>query len=299
MDGDEALVEHGYLQHLSDADLRLLSAGLPGLSSSVDPRAAILGHRGGIVHLLGRKEAFDLVFAPGDDARELSAASPFLVFALAVERAREELATASYVEEWLGPRRRMPVFDVAPLRELLGDAAHRLFLAELLASYTKVSSGSFLVATRRGLRRQRFSELDPVRLAGLLEVVPEQEHPGVYRRLGDLALFLTGVFPDYTAAHGLSAIEEGRLLRSARVGRRGEGHAIPGFGDSSAVELLEDLGRRWYRLAYELVPPPAPRSLRVVRELAERFDVARRVLNVLTDRFLFPYRSRFFDAAGA
>ncbi len=299
MDGDEALVEHGYLQHLSDSDLRLLASGIPELESAPDPRAAALGQRGGIEHLLGRREAFDLVLSPGDGRRDLSAATPFLVFALAVERARAELATASYVEEWLGPRRRMPVFDVAPLRELLGDSGHRLFLAELLASYTKVSSGSFLVSTRRGLRRQRFSELDPVRLAGLLEVVPEAEHPGVYRRLGDLTLFLTGVFPDHTAAHGLSAIEEGRLLRAARLGRRSEGHAIPGLGDASAVELLEDLGRRWYRLAYELVPPPASRSLRVVGELAERFGVARRVLNVLTDRFLFPYRSRFFGAAGA
>src|SRR5256885_13132420 len=38
----------------------------------------------------------------------------------------------------------------------------RLFLAELLASYTNVASGSTLVKTSRGWPRHRFSELDPM-----------------------------------------------------------------------------------------------------------------------------------------
>ena len=101
--------------------------------------------------------------------------------------------------------------------EFMAPPRHRLFLAELLASYTHVASGSVMVATRRGLRRQRFSELDPVRLAGLLEVVSREERPGILRRMGDLALFLTGVFPDYVARRGFGPIEEGRLLRAGRA----------------------------------------------------------------------------------
>ena len=84
------------------------------------------------------------------------------------------------------------------LREFFAADGRRLFLTELLTSYTRVASGSTYVRTARGWRRRRFSELDPLRLASLLDAVPEAERPGIYRRLGDLALFLTGVFPDRT-----------------------------------------------------------------------------------------------------
>src|SRR5262249_10913255 len=140
----------------------------------------------------------------------------------------------------------------------------RFFLTELLASYTRVASGSVLVATRRGFRRQRFSELDPVRLAGLLDVVPDAERPGVFRRLGDLALFLTGVFPDYVARRGFGPVDRVRLARSSTTpsgppGARRQSGARPVIGDDdNAVALLGQLGRRWYRAAYKLLPGPVP-----------------------------------------
>jgi hypothetical protein len=113
----------------------------------------------------------------------------------------------------------------------------------LLASYVHVASGSVWVQTARGWRRRRrYSELDPIRLAALLEVVDEAERPGVWRRLGDLALFLTGVFPDHTDVPGVAPVRATRLLRSAGLG---PGDAETGGG----VALLELLGRRWYRLA--------------------------------------------------
>ena len=117
--------------------------------------------------------------------------------------------------------------------EFIGPPRHRLFLAELLAFLYHVASGSVMVATRRGLRRQRFSELDPVRLAGLLEVVSREERPGILRRMGDLALFLTGVFPDYVARRGFGPIEEGRLLRAGRARPTGRETSRRGTGRSS------------------------------------------------------------------
>ncbi len=176
----------------------------------------------------------------------------------------------------------------------------------MLASYTHVASGSFLVATRRGWRRQRFSELDPVRLAGLLEVVPAEDRPGVLRRLGDLALFLTGVFPDYLGRRGFGPVEQARLLRAGAPGGPQPRRAappgvgpIPGTGtDLGAVGLLEALGRRWYQAAFDLLPRPVPTALGVVGELPERFAEARRILSFLTERYLFPHRQRWFGLAG-
>src|SRR5262249_40263929 len=82
-------------------------------------------------------------------------ASPFLTFAVAVHRVAERLARASYVDEWIGPRQRVPVFAVEPLRQLLADPLRRFFFVELLTSYTHVVSGSTWTATPRGRRPRR------------------------------------------------------------------------------------------------------------------------------------------------
>ena len=156
------------------------------------------------------------------------------------------------------------------------------------------------MATRRGWRRQRFSELDPVHLASLLDVVPDAERPGVLRRLGDLALFLTGVFPDYVARHGFGPVEQGRLLRSSRAGARpqygGRPVAGPPVSDDheNAVALLGQLGRRWYQAAFRLLPGPVPANVAVISEMPERFHDARRILGVIAERFLFPHREHWF-----
>jgi hypothetical protein len=70
-----------------------------------------------------------------------------------------------------------------------------------------------------------------------------------------------------------------------------------GLGESGPVGLLEELGRRWYRLCAEAVAPPRSRDLDVVAELPDRFDQARRILNLVTDRYLFPLRERWFGPA--
>jgi hypothetical protein len=289
-----------YLEHLTEADLALLfgrsasaGSGAPGAHGGRwRPPAASAAQ---IEGRLSDPGVFDAVFGQSASTQELWGVSPFLAFALAVQRARTELETAPYVSEWLGLRQRAPVFDVAHLREFMADPWRRLFLAQLLASYTHVASGSVWVPTRRGVRRQRFSELDPVRLAGLLDVVSDIERPGILRRLGDVALFLTGVFPDYVARRGFGPVEEGRLLRAGGV-RRGatESAGSLGLGDPGAVGLLDQLGRRWYQGAFTLAPRPLPSALRVLGELPQRFGQARRILNFVTERFLFAHRGQWF-----
>jgi hypothetical protein len=258
-----------WLEHLRDDDLALLE------------RAT--GRRAGpgqIEALLADPAAYQAVFTPHGDP--LLRASPFLVFALALHQTAADLEAATFVPEWSSRQGRVAVFDAPALRAFLAAPARRLFLAELLASYVHVASGTVWVQTPRGWRRRRYSELDPVRLAALLEVVDEAERPGVWRRLGDLALFLTGVFPDHTDARGFGPVQASRLLRSA-------GLAPGGTGAGSGVALLELLGRRWYRLAHAGAP-----ALAVVGEVADRFEEARRVLNLVADQHLSDHRQRWF-----
>ena len=268
----------GYADYLTDADLRLL-ARAAGLSDGVMNRLA--DDPVAIEALLADPRVFEAVFGPAAVAAgQAVLVSPFLAFGVAVHRAVADLSVMDYLPERSGPRQRIPVFDTPELRDFLGSAQRRLFLAQLLASFTRVASGRYRTAGGRA-RTRRFSELDPVRLAGLLDVVPEDSRPGVYRRLGDVSLFLAGVFPDYSAMHALGPVDVSRLLRSARVpsSERDDLAAAP------ALDLLEYLGARWYRAALATAPVRTA-GLDVVGEVAERFRQARRVLNHLADRYL-------------
>jgi hypothetical protein len=145
-----------------------------------------------------------------------------------------------------------------------------------------VASGRYRVRGGGRPRTRRFSELDPVRLAGLLDGVPDAERPGVYRRLGDVSLFVAGVFPDYATLYGVGPASVARLLRAAQVPAAEQER----LATVPAIELLEQLGARWYRAAHHLAPVRTAR-LDVVADVAGRFQQARRVLNHVADRYLF------------
>jgi hypothetical protein len=290
MSGD-AMVP-GYLEHLTGSDVRLLAQAT---GSDAEPLVRRLRSDLASAQLvLSDPAVFDRLF--GASASDpLLLASPFLVFAVIVHRAARDLEQATFVHERTKPRQRVPVFDTGQLRAFLDDPLRRLFLVELLASYTTVASGAVWTRSSRGWRKHRFSELDPVRFASLLDVVPEPERPGVYRRLGDLALFLTGVFPDTALTSLGTALTQERLTRTDPAWRSSH-RSGPQPDTPGALALLEHLGQRWYHLACATASPPTA-TLRVVRTVADHFHTARRVLNVITDDYLFPYRGRWFPTS--
>jgi hypothetical protein len=63
-----------------------------------------------------------------------------------------------------------------------------------------------------------------------------------------------------------------------------------------AVGLLQRLGRRSYRAVAHVVRGPELDTAAVLPHVAERFGDARRVLNFVTDRYLFPVRDAWFPA---
>ena len=268
-----------YLEHLSDTDLALLDA-------AGESRRAVRRDPEQLEALIDSPATYRMLFAvPGRDP--LFRGSPFLLFAVLIHRVVRDLGQASFVEEWVGPRQRVPVFDTGSLRDFGADPMRRFFLAQLLASYTRVASGSTLVKTSRGWRRRRFSELDPIRLIELADMVPESERPAVYRRLGDLSLFLTGIFPDYAGERLVAERERRQLERALGTVDRERSDRHDG------VWLLEQLGRRAYRIAQQGADRRAAMA-GVLAEVSENFAAARRVLNFLTDRYLFLMRRQWF-----
>jgi hypothetical protein len=274
-----------YVHLLRDSDLRLLAAaadrgvGLDRLRHSPEL----------VESLLERRELFESLF--GSPERDpFLVASPFLVFSVLVGRVASDLERSSYVEEWLGPGRSLPVFDVASLRDFLAGRQRRAFLAVVLASFTRVTSGTTWQRTGRGWRRRRYSDLDPLRLAELLEAVSPGQRAAVTRRLGDLALFLSGVFPEHAARHPLQPRDVDVLQRL--LGGPGPGEMIRSSAPEKGLWLLEWLGRRAYNLTVELSPASASDLV----EVAEAFGRGRRVLNLVTSRYLYPSRERWFPA---
>jgi hypothetical protein len=283
---DDQSVGASYLDHLTDSDLQLLVAASDRYAEPADLR----GHPEAITELVGRPEVFEAVFGREAVASgRLVAVSPFLTFSVALRRVAVELDSVASVPERSGPRQRVPIFDAPQLRDFLDEPRRTLFLAELLTSFTRIATGRYLMRTRRGPRWRRFSELDLVRLAGLVDATPAAERPGVVRRLGDVALFLAGVFPDYTQTHALGMLDAARLLRAAGIAR--EEHDT--LATAPAIELFEVLGARWYRHAHELAVVQSV-QLDLVADVADRFRQARRVLNWLADHYLFPAGNPWF-----
>ena len=296
------MIVDGYLDHLApgDLDIVLRLAGRTPPADAAEAHAT-LRREPGLLHaaLASEEAALQLLRAEtGDPDREpIVRASPFLTFAVAVERVAEDLRDATHVHEWVGPRQRLPLLGADDLREVLADRPRRAFLAALLASFTRVASGTVWSRTSRGWRRQRFSELDPVRLAGMLDVLPESRHPAVHRRLGDLSLFLAGVFPDHTAGRAFRPIDLQRLGRAAAVPGRPAEALEEALETRGGVGLLDHLGERWYRLAARA--PEAAASARMLEGVAERFVNARRALNLLADRHLFGRALSWFPTPGS
>jgi hypothetical protein len=287
MDREDA--GQGYLEHLTDRDLRLLatSAGMRAeAAGQLRSRPAV------VLELVDRPELCELVFG-ADEPGGLAGISPFLAFQVAIGAAGRELASVRFVTERTAPRERVPVFDAPKLREFLAEPQRRLFLAELLTSFVRVASGGYWTRTVRGWQRQRYSELDPVRLAQLAAETPRAYRPGVYRRLGDVSLFLTGVFPDYAQRHAFGPLDAARLLRATGLSPDDEN----GLATAPPIELLEQLGQRWYRRASALAPV-STRQLAVVAQVADRFRDARRVLNHISDRYLTRVGNPWFGPPG-
>lgn len=265
-----------FVQRLSEHDLEVL-AGLGAAPNPEDLRASLSSEPETIDDYLGNPRLYELIFVD-EDTGMVPGLTPHLAFAALVHQAARDLASASYVPEWVGAGERLPVFDATALSGFIDDLSRRYVMIDFLSSFTRISSGSVWVKTERGYRRRRYSELDPVALAEMVEGLPSSQRPAGYRRLGEVALFLTGVFPDHTARHPISAVGQTRLARF--TGSNSE--ALVG---AEYLYFLETVGSALYERAASTALLPAT-ARRPLEDMAENFSVARRFLNYLADRYL-------------
>jgi len=281
-----------YLDHLTDADLRALVHADDVSDADADARVRALRRSPGLLlDVLDRPATSAALLnlaplAPRRTGIQFSFISPFLVFAAAIHRTATDLATSSYTTERAAPRLRVPLFDTGQLSGYLATPSNRLFLAELLTGFARTASGVTTVRTPRGLRRRRWNSLDLTTLVTLLDTLPDPERPRIWRKLADLSLFLSGVFPD-AAAHGaFGRVDVQRLARISGISAEPTAGVVP-------TDVLEWLGSEWYRLAGR-APSEQTTPRRPLPDSSARFRHARRVLNAATDKYLFPITTDWF-----
>lgn len=199
--------------------------------------------------------------------------SPRLYFEILLRTLRRELSGASHTLE-SGGLHKVAVFDARQVVGLLERPDVLPYLADMLASFTRVESGSFCwKAPGAAWRRIRFDDTDVDGLVRSLEFAGEEYRLDFYKRIADICLFLLGVFPEHVQA-------------STRFAPPGDARPRPARRGIRTPEEYEEEGRKYYKLAAAL-PEAKDRELtEVFLLLHDGFQAARKPLALIAERYL-------------
>jgi hypothetical protein len=266
---------------LSDRDLDFV----------VDQVAANAEDRAGLSRLVQEDEEFRKGFV-GDprvfdrlmsDDEAFVSVSPALYFEVLLRRALTELGGTTHTVERTGDQR-VPVFDVHSVVDLLGQPGVLYYLANMLGSFTRVRTSVTRVRVRRGLwRKVRYSDLDVTSLIQYASTLDEQNRFPIYKRIGDVCLFIRGVFPGHT-------------LTPQPLSRSSETQPLLASGRGSGTEEYERNGRRFYLMAAGHSTAKEMEISVVLQTLHDEFNVARKPLSFLAEHYLKGIRRRMFGS---
>jgi hypothetical protein len=220
--------------------------------------------------LVGDEKVFQRVM---NDEEILLKVSPSLYFEVLLRKALREMETATHTLERAG-RQSIPVFDTKEVVGLLARPEVLSYMAQMLASFIRIHSYVMPVRVRPGIRRRiRYNDMDVDSLLRFCANVDEGQRFGFYKRIADVCLFISGVFPDYTYLGYRYPASSGTRSISVRRGRR-------------SLEEYEQEGRRFYGLAER---HPAARTLQlsdVFGLLRLHFTSARKPLSFIATHYL-------------
>ena len=201
--------------------------------------------------------------------------TPTFFFHVLLCQAHKDLQQAHYTVE-LRDRQQIPIFDAHAVVDLLDERPMRQYLAEMLASFTRIHGFTYPVRVRRGVwYKQRFSDLDIDSLIRLCQAVQAPLRFGLYKRIADVCLFIAGIFPEY-AQPGASTAWSSRGQRD--------------------LEDYEQEGRQFYELAAEHEGAAVMALREVLRTLSQRFELAEKPLTFLSEHYLLTRRHSLFSA---
>jgi hypothetical protein len=217
----------------------------------------------------------------GDD-EVLVQVSPWFFFAVLLRRARHDMQQETYTVERRA-RQKVHLFDADLVLKLLEQDALRDYLASMLASFTRITSVTIPVRVRKGVwRRIRTNDLDVDSMMRYCERVDEANRFGVYKRIGDACLFMSGMFPEYID-------NQYRYAQSRQIRPQSRGRVV------ASLEEYEKHGQAFYRLAAEHETARAEGLREVLVTLSENFVLAEKPLAFLSRRYLQFVRHKLFN----
>jgi hypothetical protein len=207
--------------------------------------------------------------------------SPAFFFEVLLRKVAKDLKEVSYTIEKTGTAK-IPVFDTKDMVEFLARESLLDYLADMLSSFTRIETYAFTIQVGEHIFENiRVNDLDMVSLMDLCEAVEDTYRLGFYKRIGDICLFILGIFPDY-AEYDYRYPFSGQLRPQFRGKAR------------MSVEDYEKEGRKFYKLAAE---HPSARELdlsEIFWSLHEDFQKAKKPLNFIAEHYLRYKRYRFF-----
>ena len=213
--------------------------------------------------------------------------SPSLYFEVLLRRAQRDLGSSTYTIEREG-RGNIPVFDTGKIAGFLDTPNVLEYLANMLASFTRIRSFAVPVRVRKGIRRRvRYNDMDVDSLIDFAARVDESERFSYYKRIGDVCLFLTGFFRDSTYSSKStfnSNFKSGAYSRTNFTRKR-----------RRSLEEYESEGRRFYRLAEEHPTAGVLELTDVFSVLRDQFSAARKPLTFLSSRYLHSRHNNLFN----
>jgi hypothetical protein len=256
--------------HLTESDLRFIVETVATSRRDYDH----------IVDLIRDKEDFlepmledpKLTARLSHDEEAFVRISPYLFFSVLLRRLRRELEKEAYLLDLDPNGKRIPVFQGPAVVEMLADKQTRDYLAELLSSFARTNSGIIYWKERGTWHKRRFSDIDMDDMIELARIIDPEMRPALYKRIADIALFLTGIFPEHVT-----------LFAAPRKSM---------FSAKRTLKDYEQAGKRFYGVAARETAHERPKP--VLKTLAEKFTLARLALNSLSDRYVKTQRARYF-----
>lgn len=266
-------------QRLTDADFEFLAHAV----------ADRVTDRGGLKRILQEDDDFRNAFLDDEKTARVVMAekdvflkiSPVLYFEVLLRMARKELKKASHTIETQGTKK-IAVFDSNEVVELLSRETVLEYLADMLASFTRIESYAIAFRAGKGFwRKIRFNDLDMDSLMSFCEAGDKEHRFGFFKRIADICLFILGVFPEYvrfTYRYAHSGERRPRLM-----GRR-----------RRSAEEYEEEGRKFYKLAANHALARTIHLSPVLWLLHTDFRAAQKPINFIAQQYLHNTRHNLF-----
>ena len=195
---------------LSDADLDfVVREAAPDAADTEHLKRLIAEDEAFRMALVGDERIFARVMA---DEEIFLRISPALYFEVLLRRALVELEQAVYTLEY-DRAGTIPVFDTSAVVQLLARRGVVGYLADMLSSFTRVRVSVTAVRVRRGIwRRVRTSDMDIDSLVRMCSTAEPEQRFAFYKRIADVCLFVSGLFP-----HSARGVRGSSSRRGARL----------------------------------------------------------------------------------